>query len=376
MARGMKRTLIPIAYRDLETWPRPDICAFDAAIQGIYHGRRRAVEMYAAGDSYLSIHQTTGKGADEVQRLVKRCVTLNDDGRIFGFFSLIPCARIKTYARKSKVVHQKGDGSSGCAGALAQVLERYSEVRQLVHDLFLKQGGRTQVHEARVSLSTIHEEFKKALRQLGFTDQDWPFNTKNCGYQALCSYCKQLEEDRVGRSVLARSGLEATRRGAVGTGFRPLIPNLRAYSFMQLDFHKVDAASIIILKNDHGAELEVPISRWHIGFLVEEKYGAICGAYVALELTPSGDSTLEIIESSFRPTKFAPEDPRSEFTQDGKALVIQLVPELAYQCFSALKVDNGWANAAHEVVNNIMDTVGCTINFGPCFGWWRRQLIE
>jgi len=138
----------------------------------------------------------------------------------------------------------------------------------------------------------------------------------------------------------------------------------------------VDAASIIVLKNDHGVELEVPLARWFIGFLVEEKYGAICGVYVALEMNPSGDSVLEVIDSALRPQEFVSGDPRCRFLDDGKALLVQLMPDLSYQAFSALKVDNAWANAAHEVVNNIMDTFGCAVNFGPVYSWWRRYIVE
>lgn len=376
MNQGMKRTLISLAYSDLAQWPAPDISVLDKVDQNLYHGRRQAVEMYASGESYLQIRVATGKSEDEVQRLVKRCVTLSDDGFIFGFYALLRGARLKSYVREAVVSHQKGNGSAGCAGALEQLFELYPDVRELVHELYLKESSHRRVHEARSPIYSIHNSFKKILRELGLTDNDWPFNTENCGYQAICSYCRKLREAHLGRGMLARSGIDASRRGAIGQGHRPVIPNLRAYSFVQLDFHKVDAASIIILRNDYGVELEVPISRWHIGFLVEERYGAITGAYVALERTPSGDSTLEVIESALRIEKFEPEDPRCTLLNDGKALIIQLLPELTFQCFSALKVDNGWANAAHEVVNNIIDTIGCAVNFGPTYGWWRRSLIE
>jgi hypothetical protein len=180
----------------------------------------------------------------------------------------------------------------------------------------------------------------------------------------------------LGHGMLARSGKDAARRGKVNNGQRTIIPNLRVYSFAQLDFHKIDAASIIVIRNEYGKELEVPVSRWHIGLLVEEHYGMILGAYVALERTPSGDSTLEVIESALVPEDIKHDDSRYKLIADKKALALQLIPELRYQCFSVLKVDNAWSNAAHEVINNIIDTVGCAVNFGPTYAWWRRQLIE
>ncbi|MFC0134388.1 hypothetical protein CR105_26335 [Massilia eurypsychrophila] len=152
---------------------------------------------------------------------------------------------------------------------------------------------------------------------------------------------------------------------------RPLLQSIRPYSAVQLDFHKVDSATVIVLKNDHGVEFEVPLSRWHFGLMVEEKFGAALGFCVALELTPSGDSTLEVVSNAL---SSQPHDLADVIAASpGNVLINQLMPELAYQGFSILKVDNGWSNAAHEVVNNIISTVGCAINFGPTRAWWRRN---
>lgn len=376
MSRGMKRILIPHAYSDTTSWPIPDVHVFDETEKIKYANKKQAVEMYVAGDSYLKIRAQTGKTEEEVRRLVKRCLTLTDNGVIAGFHALKSRFRVKEYTRRAVVDHDIGSGSAGCSGALTQLFARFPEIEAGVQDLFFKDGPRRTVHEARASVRVIHNKFKKALRDKGLTDNDWPFNTENCGYKSLSVYLSKLHQQNVGRSVLARSGKEAAQRGAVGNGHRSIIPNLRGFSFAQLDFHKVDAASIITIKNEFGGELFVPISRWHIGLLVEEKFGAILGAHVALELTPSGDSTLEVVDSALRPQELKLDDPRCRFLKDGRMFISQFLPELTYQCFSALKVDNAWANAAHEVVNNIIDTVGCAVNFGPVRAWWRRNLIE
>jgi len=281
-----------------------------------------------------------------------------------------------SYTRKAAICHDAGSGSGGCSGALAQLFERFPDVEADVQELFFKDGKKHTVHEARIGINVIHNHFKKKLRAKGLGNNDWPFNTANCGYKSLAMYLSKVREENAARCALPRSGREAAQRGAIGNGSRSIIPTLRAFSFAQLDFHKIDAASIIILKNEFGGELLVPISRWHIGFLVEEKLGAILGACIALERTPSGDSTLEIIDNALRPEERHFEDPLCKFLPDGQMLVRDFFPELSYQCFSGLKVDNGWSNAAHEVVNNIMDTVGCAVNFGPVRAWWRRSLIE
>jgi hypothetical protein len=144
----------------------------------------------------------------------------------------------------------------------------------------------------------------------------------------------------------------------------------------QLDFHKVDAASIIFLETSEGERIPVPVARWHIGLLVEERWGLVLGAWIALELNPSADSVLEVVEASLRPIDSSKDGSFCILTVDGKVFPNQVMPELAYQCFSVLKMDNAWSNAATEVVDNIIQTVGCAVNFGPVRAWWRRSVVE
>ncbi len=376
---SVNRILIPMAYADLTAWPRPDCFGLNPTAVEIYRRRKEAVEMYADGTAFQEIRNASNISDDEVRRLVKRCVVLKEDGFIYGFFALLPGVLIKSYERKKSTAREVGDESAGCSGALKLLFTRFPEIEELVNDLYFKKhSNQLKVHEARISIKNIHEYFLKALRKLGLGEYDWPFNTQNAGYKSLYLYCRDLANNinqRAGHAY-ARLGRDASRRGAVGTGYKPLISNLRPYSFMQLDFHKIDAASIIVIRNDYGVEVPIPVSRWHIGFLVDEFSAGIAGAFVALEKTPSGDSTLEVISSSLTAEQFIKEDPRARFVDEGKALLVQLIPGLENQCFSALKIDNGWSNAAHDVVNNIMDVIGCAVNFGPCYSWWRRDLIE
>lgn len=367
------RTAIPAAYGDLNAWPRPDETLMGDDQLKSYISRRIAIEMYGAWSSFTSISQETGKSKSEVFRLLKRCLTIAPDGQIYGFRALPASVRIATYCRTQEVNHAPGSGSGGCAGALTRLFGRYPEIEDLVKNLYFKrpEGG---MHEARIALKDIHTKFKAALRALRLTDHHWPFNTSNEGYKSLCEYCNRLRDGEPRSAVGPRSGADASRRNTIGTGVRPLLPCLRPYSAVQLDFHKVDSASVIVLENDHGTLFEVPLARWHFGLMADEKSGAILGFCVALELTPSSDSTLEVVSSALSAGTKDVAD--VHVISPDHVLINQLMPELACQGFSILKVDNGWSNAAHEVVNNIIRTVGCAVNFGPTRAWWRRNMIE
>jgi hypothetical protein len=368
------RSLIPQALSDLRLWPAPDEQAFDKEKKANYLRRKRAVEMYADGIGHDEITRVTELPRQTVCKLVHRCLTGAEDGAIAGFRALVPWQRLAGYERTKPVVRELGDGSAGCAGALTSLYSRFPEVEKAIRSSFLGHPG-GGVPKGRISYTALHGEFLDALRELNFTDRDWPFNTKDCGYKSLRAYCLGLLTEEPTVWFGARSGQDAVRRHGVGSGFRSLFPKLRGYGSCQLDFHKVDAASVIIIETETGARLPVPVSRWHIGFLIEERYNLVLGAFAALERTPSGDSVLEVMDTALRPCE-GKGAVSCHLTADGKVFPLQLMPELAFQGFSVLKMDNAWSNAATGVVDNIINTVGCAINFGPVKAWWRRHPIE
>ncbi|TWI69131.1 hypothetical protein IP91_00197 [Pseudoduganella lurida] len=375
MNMGSRRSLIPSQLCDLTLWPMPDEAALDSGQRSIYQRRKQAVEMYAAAKPYGVIQERVSLSPQEVRRLVKRCVTSDGNGTIAGFTGLIPGYRIKEYKRTAPVVHFIGGSSGGCAGALTLLFEQRPEIRSFVDDEFLKRPGR-KVPSAKTTFRDLHGSFITKLRECGLGDDDWPFNTKDCGYRSLRKYCHGLRTQESGRWFGARAGVEAQRRSSVGSGHRPILPVMRGMTSCQLDFHKVDAASIILLETSEGERIPVPVARWHIGLLVEERWGLVLGAWIALELNPSADSVLEVVEASLRPIDSSKDGLFCTLTVDGKVFPNQVKPELAYQGFSVLKMDNAWSNAATEVVDNIIQTVGCAVNFGPVRAWWRRSVVE
>ena len=373
MSRGARRKRIPPAYQDIGAWPCPDTSCLTRDEQTAFLRKKHAMEMYAIGATYSEIAKSTGIWKSDLYRMLARCLSFGPNGQIFGFFALLRGTRTGTYRREKEVRHQPGSGSGGCSGALSLLFERYPEIEEMVIHGY-RNDEKGAMPESRPPVIAIHDAFKKALRKLGLTDNDWPFNTENCGYKSLHNYLCSLRNDDPQGTAQARSGTEAARRGAVGTGIPSILPSLRPCGCMQLDFHKVDAASIFVLINDHGEELEIPVSRWHFGLLIDEAKGAVMGFSVVFDLNPSGDDTLEIVCSalSSRDRQFT----SIHAAEHGAVLINQLLPELEYQGFSVLKVDRAWANAAHEVVNNIIDIVGCAVNFGPSRAWWCRHLIE
>jgi putative transposase len=376
MASGRRRHLIPTNYSNLKEWQDLDINPFSELLQTKYRQRKSAVYMYAAGDDFHKIREATGISKKEVTRFVRRCIVADGEGSIFGFRALAYGFHLKSYERKAPVRFTLSNDSAGCSGALSQLFNKFPEIEGAVIELFCKGRLRGEVPEPRMNFIAIHQRFQGMLRKVGLQDSDWPFSTTSKGYKALTRFLNKYHLENPESAVEGRSGRDARSRSSVGTGFQPLFSPLSPFTCVQLDYHKVDAAADIILYNQFHGEVVVPVARWYYGLLIEERFKGVLGACIAFERNPTGDNALETIENALKPVIFILNDSNRTILHDGKVFINQIIPKLAYQCFSLLKVDNAWCNSATEVINNIITTIGCAIDFGPVRSWWPRSQIE
>nr|WP_242431842.1 hypothetical protein [Burkholderia ambifaria] len=256
------------------------------------------------------------------------------------------------------------------------MFERFPELETAVVDRLLKRSMPDQVPESRISYKRLHDFFLEQLKSRGISECEWPFTTRDRARRSLTRYCNAVYLQHRQRWIWARSGTEAAKRSTLGRGYTCLINARRPCSVMQMDFHKVDAASVISVIDENSVEHDYPVARWFIGVLVDEYSGGVLGVSIILESNPSADSALETVASAIAPRSPIDDELRARYTPDGKIVIQDFVCELESQGSTILEVDNAWSNAAVDVVNNLIDVTGCAINFGPVRAWWRRDLIE
>jgi putative transposase len=376
MANGsgpQRRLLTP---EDLSDWPKPDPSSLIVTASEIYRRRCSAVEMYASGITSQSIEKETGITAREVRRIISRCLTGNGLGTIAGFFACLPSHRIKKYSRSMRISCHIGEKQNGAAGALSQIFARFPEVEQMIQAKFLNRKTRGSVNEARISIADLHKAFKKKLRELGVSEYDWPFSTKNMGLESLRRYCKWMETSFSDEYFSAREHSKGAHTRTIGTGQLKMFRPLRPYVYKELDYNKVDAASIIGITNSFGVQVDIDVPRWYFGLMAEGHSHLITGVYVGFEVEPSSDALLETVQSAVFPAIYADTDPRASAIVDARIMPSTVMRALQFQTFAVLKLDNAWANAGTDAINSIMDLTGCAINFGPPGAWSRRSLVE
>lgn len=360
----------------LVEWPTVDLNGFDEGIRADAENRVRALRMYEQGTPLAMIARTTGLRRQQLSRLFTRCQTVAPDGRIYGYRAVIPGSRVKPYRRSAPIVHARGDGSGGCSGAFTNLLEQYLGLEKFILDEFLPSTRTKKEQHARITMESLHGKVITWLKEHGLTDEQWPLNTQNEGLESLRRYCNALLGKSEMRWMTARAGVNAAMRNSIGRGVHPVFTALRPFTAVQLDFHKVDAASIITITNSFGVDIDVPLPRWHIGLLIEERLELILGVVIALEKTPSSDSVLETIECALVPVAEQVTGCGLAIGMNGKVFPNQIHDQLRGQGFSILRMDNGWSNTAIDVIDNVIDVVGCAVNFGPVRAWWSRDAIE
>ncbi|WP_422649987.1 hypothetical protein OJJOAM_004587 [Cupriavidus sp. H18C1] len=372
---GARKRVVP-AFGDPANWPQPSIESFSESARATYRRRERAVRLYVAHVPFDVITRETGLSRREVYRLLDRFTAPHPVHGIFGLLALVPGQRIRGY-RRQKPVRENAGNSSGYAGALGALIDRVPQALELIYEELLGTRAPTEpMCDRAPTFRVLHRHWLAALRDVGLSDVDWPFCTGDRGYTTLVRFCKTLMQRYPDRAVRRRFGKAAAQRMAsVGHGVPALIHPQRPGSFAILDFSRVDAASCLSLETPEGRVLHQVLPRWYIAMLVDELTTATWSAFATLEIEPSADSVLETLDRAIRPHAYAD----ASRTEQGQALAIhiqELVPELGFSGVTVLKLDNAKCNRAHEVVSNIIDTLGCAINFGPPYQWQRRSAVE
>nr|WP_265923353.1 hypothetical protein [Cupriavidus nantongensis] len=266
--------------------------------------------------------------------------------------------------------------SSGFAGALCQLFRRFPEVKEDIEKQYRGETQKGAITEAKKSIANIHKDFLAKLAALGVGEHEWPFNTDNEGYRSLCRHFETLLKDEPEKVIRERSGKNAARHLVIGRGYEPLLPARIPLSIMELDYAVQDAPSIIKIEDQYRISHAYPIARWYLGLLVDEFEPAIYGAHISLEHTPSADCALQTVLSAFIPEDHSDVPLLAELIPGNSILLPGLLPAFYRQGFGLLRVDNGWCNVASDFVNNVIDVIGCAMEFGAPRAWWLRPFVE
>lgn len=311
-------------------------------------------------------------------RLVKRCLKIHPDGRIWGFRALISNRRQKSYERISPVNTKKIRTFGGRSGELNQLFDKYPVIRDYVESLFFKGGNAAIVHEPKIGYKSIHKRFIERCRQEKVPINAYPFTAGNLGYVALWRYLKKLEKRDVRRAADARYSKEAARtlKSGIKLNAEQKESITRPLQRVEFDGHLIDAFCTIQIPTVEGGYIEKVLDRIWLLLLIDVYSRAAIGYHLSLEKEYSAEDVLMCIKNSIVPKKRRGLTiPGLEYNEKG-GFPSEVLQEFKWGLWDEISYDNAKANLALHVQEKLTSIVNCSINAGPVATPERRPIVE
>src|SRR5205085_7221937 len=97
------RTALEPELKDIAVWPTVDSSMLNKQSSAKFKIRKAALGEYLADKPVREITEAFGVSGKELRRLLKKCLRIHPDGRIWGARALIPSIRQKAYERTAVV---------------------------------------------------------------------------------------------------------------------------------------------------------------------------------------------------------------------------------------------------------------------------------
>lgn len=285
---------------DQSSWPRADENALSPKDQELYLQRCNAVKAYIDFELFSESDPIPKR---EALRLLRKCIKIHPDNRVYGFRALIPYYRIKRYTRKTPL---KSDITEvhGRSGAFTALLKQHPSLADLIEREVFKKGRK--VNESIISIKALHGKFIKACTELGLEFSNaYPFDRVTRGYASLAAYVKKLELENPVAAIKANGSIDAAKKTATSDGSQR--PITEPYQRVECDAHHIDAIFCILIPTQFGEIVPKIIHRLWVIVIEEVISRAILGYHLSIREECNSSDLLEAIKmalSKWQPREF------------------------------------------------------------------------
>lgn len=354
--------LLDSLRRHRETWDRVETIDLDEKTKEYFESHKKAVDYYIDGYLLSDIERETGVRAGNIRYFVERCLTVDQNGKEYGYAALLPNVNIR----------EKTQRIEGELYQFRDLLRRYPILEEKIRNNLI---GKNNVHlSKRMSIKAVHSAFIADCKKLGILDQEYPLNQANQAKSSIYKYCQKLlrgdvaaMSSRVDRDAAQK--LKGTGIGEVMTT-RPIYP----YSSIQIDGHKLD-----VLFTTEVIENGVPVTklcdRCYLLVAISTSARAALGFSLTAYNGYSRIDVLKCIQNVIMPKE------KMEYTIDGLVCPENggfpdtAFPELEFALPNSIMFDNALAHLAVDVLDSLQE-IGIVANFGPVAQPGRRGIVE
>lgn len=321
----------------------------DENSRNIFQARVNAILLYAQNESGANIKYQTGICRQEVDRFVKRVLTIMPDGSMAGYRALIPFSQIVAF-RKCDFSQLKSRIPK--PGALTTLFSKYPAIYKAMKDAAID-GIRKciKAREHDMSVSLLHLYFIELCEEAGIQSPHYPFvdsADEPAGRPAIRRWAKKVRTEEAlkrMRSSNNEKDIQATR--GVGPDITSLLPSVRLYQRVEFDGHQIDIPLAIEEPDPSGEGIKrILVGRIWIIAGVEAKIGAVLGYSLAIGINYSSRDLVRAIQNTLKPWQKRHLTVSTVNYGPGVGIPNGLIPELAYACCDEIALDNAMAHRA------------------------------
>lgn len=355
-------------------WKTVELSCLSEEHQNKYMNRKRAVDMYIDGYSALQIISATNlKGKSEAKRLLLKCLTTDEFGSYMGYTALIPYKHIKTkYVRKNLPSVFATDSSN--IGMFSLLLSEYPELNEYIDMLYF--GKDKSILEKNISVRTIHQLFLKKCKQIGIKEYEYPFSVKSKGSRSLYNYIHNLMLDNSNKIASRLSNDAYEKMTSTGMEQCILLPDIRPFSVVQIDGHKIDCIATIDITTPKGDKETLTIQRFWLLTLIDVATRTILGYRLTVESAYDRFDVLKCIENAILPKQFIQFSIPGLKYPENTGFHSTALPDSEWAIFDEIMLDNALAHLSKDVINRVTNELNVTLNFGPVASPERRGIVE
>lgn len=352
MHRKVEQLFAP-QWRDTAGWPVPAEKAVKKQFLAAYESRKRAIEQYMRGDSLKDIKETEGIKGKELYEMLEACASLDIDGQIAGFRTLVPYARRKGYVRSSAPSDKALAAGKGASGLFVQLVAKHKPLQKLLNEQaeeYAKLGP-----DRRLPIAKLHTRFLNELVKIK-GEVGYPFNLQNRGREGF----RQALHALIGK---IRGKVHGSLRGSIERAFRPQIDT--RYRRIQIDAHRLDSFIPVRFVGRKGRFKTRSLRPWLIA-AVEVESGASLGFALSVGKEISHLDVLRCLYASMMPWKR-----RTEFLVPGLVDAYKTgagMPSMFANCAcrypATVSLDNALAHHADRIREVVLKKLNAVLVLG------------
>lgn len=375
MTANVTRRTIPTEVANCADWAMPDLTRLTERQRMRFFEIHDVIVPYLSGEKVGLAIKLARLSYAELGRRIGRCVSFDSDGRMLGWFGLLPGEHVTAYERKDVASARDALAQGGYSGALGAILRTYPSVETRLAQYLITARRDHALPESRVAMKDAHQYFLALCKEQGLSVNDWPFCVEHKGVRSLTKWITAFYKCHYDAIVERQYGGVAKVKAATGTGQCSRVRARMPLDIVEMDEHTLDFFASIAIPTPKGIRY-VKIRRLSI-ILVVDRFSEAILAYTVIvrRKANAADIVATVAKALGRWTPRVMSLPGFDAVRRG-GLPLELIEALAACGFNMLLMDNDSAHLAEASLSRIGYMAGCAINYGKVAHFERRPFVE